>query len=232
LNFFAEKHGKNSRDAHFSNITKFIRAQSLVKRLISSQDIADAIMERQAMANENNSVEKSHVTSYAIVLDVDTAGEIQSNYSSSENIFISNLESFYNYKSIGENFKIVSSVLSLNTQGDIDVKIKDQRIDQEEVNFDVQEICLDTVLSVNYNKISTKMIRIKSALDKINFYRTDDEFFKYFSLNKSSIELDLDENSESETNHEKAREIEKPDYCRDETDETLKKKVSILQIFL
>jgi hypothetical protein len=169
-------------------------------------------MERQAMANENNSVEKSHVTTYAIVLDVDTAREIQSYYSSSENIFISNLESFYNYKSIGENFKIVSSVLSLNTQGDTDVKIKDQRKDQEEVNFDVEEICPDTVLSVNYNKISTKMIRIIYALDKINFNRTDDEFFKYFSLNKSNIELDLDENSESETNHGEAREIEKPDY--------------------
>ena len=36
--------------------------------------------------------------------------------------------------------------------------------------------------------------------------------------------MDLDENSESETNHGEAREIEKPDYCRDETDETLKKK--------
>ena len=52
--FFAEKHGKNGRDSHFSNIAKFITAESLVRRLTSSQDVADAIMTRQRMANENN----------------------------------------------------------------------------------------------------------------------------------------------------------------------------------
>jgi nicotinate-nucleotide pyrophosphorylase len=31
--------------------------QSLTKRLSSSQDIADAIMQRQAIANENNNVD-------------------------------------------------------------------------------------------------------------------------------------------------------------------------------
>jgi hypothetical protein len=54
INFFGEKHGKNQRDTHFSNISRFIHAESLVKRLTSSQDIADAIMKRQRMANENN----------------------------------------------------------------------------------------------------------------------------------------------------------------------------------
>ena len=44
INFFGEKHGKNQRDTHFSNISRFIHAESLVKRLTSSQDIADAIM--------------------------------------------------------------------------------------------------------------------------------------------------------------------------------------------
>ena len=53
INFFAEKHGKNGRDAHFSNIAKFIKAESLVRRLTTSQDIVDAIITRQRMANEN-----------------------------------------------------------------------------------------------------------------------------------------------------------------------------------
>ena len=54
LNFFAEKHGKNARDAHFSIISKFIKAESLTRKLTSSQDIVDAILKRQNLANENN----------------------------------------------------------------------------------------------------------------------------------------------------------------------------------
>ncbi len=47
--------------------------QSLTKRLSSSQDIADAIMQRQAMANENNQDKNSHVQVYVAVLDVNEA---------------------------------------------------------------------------------------------------------------------------------------------------------------
>ena len=54
LNFFGDKHGKNSRDSHFSNIAKFIKDESLVKKLKSTQDIVDAIIKRQLIANENN----------------------------------------------------------------------------------------------------------------------------------------------------------------------------------
>jgi hypothetical protein len=53
LNFFGDKHGKNARDSHFSNLSKFIEAESLVNRLYSSQDICDAIEKRQQMANDN-----------------------------------------------------------------------------------------------------------------------------------------------------------------------------------
>ncbi len=50
LNFFGEHHGKKNRDTHFSNISKFIKAESLVRQLVSSQDILDAIHKRQSMA--------------------------------------------------------------------------------------------------------------------------------------------------------------------------------------
>jgi hypothetical protein len=53
LNFFCNHHGKNNRDAHFSNILRFIQAESLVNQLNSSQDIVDAIHKRQGIANEN-----------------------------------------------------------------------------------------------------------------------------------------------------------------------------------
>jgi hypothetical protein len=52
LNFFAEKHGKNSRDQHFSTISNFVNAGSLEKRLTSSADIINAIQKHQHIANE------------------------------------------------------------------------------------------------------------------------------------------------------------------------------------
>ena len=53
LNFFIEKHGKNSRDTHFSCISRFIKEESLIKKIESTQDVVDAIHRRQATANEN-----------------------------------------------------------------------------------------------------------------------------------------------------------------------------------
>lgn len=52
VNFFCEKHGKNNRDAHFSNISKFVKSESLVKKLETSQDLVDAIIKRQSIAND------------------------------------------------------------------------------------------------------------------------------------------------------------------------------------
>ena len=53
LNFFGDHHGKNARDAHFSNISRFVRDYSLKTRLTCSDDIVKAINEGQMQANEN-----------------------------------------------------------------------------------------------------------------------------------------------------------------------------------
>ncbi len=53
LNFFVEKHGKNSRDSHFSCVSSFIKSQSLIKRLETSSDVVDAIQNGQNKSNEN-----------------------------------------------------------------------------------------------------------------------------------------------------------------------------------
>jgi len=54
FNLICEKHGKNSRDQHFSVFSSFIFRESMVKKLTSSQDICDAIIKQQAIANMNN----------------------------------------------------------------------------------------------------------------------------------------------------------------------------------
>ena len=53
LNFFIEKHGKNSRDSHFSCLSKFVKDESLIKKIESTQDVVDAIHHRQQLANQN-----------------------------------------------------------------------------------------------------------------------------------------------------------------------------------
>ena len=53
LNFFCESHGKNCRDAHFSNITQFVKQESLVRKIENSNDLIEAIKSRQTSANES-----------------------------------------------------------------------------------------------------------------------------------------------------------------------------------
>ncbi len=52
-NLFCEKHGKNSRDQHFSCVSQFVYNESMIKQLTSSRDICDAIERQQTLANIN-----------------------------------------------------------------------------------------------------------------------------------------------------------------------------------
>ena len=51
VNFFAEKHGKNRRDVHFSCVSRFLNAESHLKRIKSSEDIVEAIEQAQWKSN-------------------------------------------------------------------------------------------------------------------------------------------------------------------------------------
>ena len=51
FNLFCEKHGKNSRDQHFSVVSNFIQQEAFIKKLCSSQDICEAIEKHQRFAN-------------------------------------------------------------------------------------------------------------------------------------------------------------------------------------
>ncbi len=54
LNFFCEKHGKNTRDQHFAQVSNFLKRESFEKRLCSSKDICNAIVKQQEISNNNN----------------------------------------------------------------------------------------------------------------------------------------------------------------------------------
>ena len=51
LNFFGEKHGKNTRDHHFSVISKFIELETHKNRLNDSKNIIECIIKRQNASN-------------------------------------------------------------------------------------------------------------------------------------------------------------------------------------
>ena len=136
MNFFGDKHGKNGRDAHFSNISRFIVSESLTRKLYCSQDIVDSIFKRQLLSNENNksliffeqktkkkgkaffkftilNCEKlgtSKQITFAFSLNPDIDAKYKEKYQIHKTLTIQNLESFYNYRTIDQDFKLVTSV--------------------------------------------------------------------------------------------------------------------------
>ena len=56
MNYFEEKHGKNARDTNFSCLSLFLKMESLVTPLKTSDDIVNAIIKRQAISNTNRAL--------------------------------------------------------------------------------------------------------------------------------------------------------------------------------
>ena len=52
MNFFGEKHGKSSRDQHFSINSTFLLNAEITKQLKSTKDVIDALNIEQNNSNE------------------------------------------------------------------------------------------------------------------------------------------------------------------------------------
>jgi hypothetical protein len=52
LNFFGEKHGKSSRDQHFSINSTFLLNAEITKQLKSTKDVIDALNIEQEKSNQ------------------------------------------------------------------------------------------------------------------------------------------------------------------------------------
>ena len=180
------------------------------------------------MANQNKNKDDPHVITYASVFDTETAKQLESN-NNCQKTFITNLESFYNYQTIGDDFKIVSSILSCTENCVVDVKHKNEPHNNENEELGEEEVCENLITSVKYETIHTKRIRIKSELEKLDKNIVTDEnidFFNYFTLNTridNSLEVSFDD-SDSEIPKNVNFSIEKPKFCRDELEASTKKK--------
>ncbi len=123
LNFFCEKHGKNSRDQHFSVVSNFLQQESMIKKLSSSQDICDAIEKRQVLANLNNarisSLQKSseprkefkQVQTRSFVVPIHETSTVIHNH-----LRVCNLKRFYNFYTDDDSFILKTHYMSDQTE--------------------------------------------------------------------------------------------------------------------
>jgi hypothetical protein len=138
---------------------------------------------------------KKNVKTIAFGLDFETDFLISNNFNSNITLTIQNIESFYNYRTIGNNFQLVTSVLSGENEF-IELKLRlntDSLISHKDYIVIPENKLIET--DVNIMNLKIKQTRINSALMKIrnnlekNNLNTENEFFSYFSkvANESNV---------------------------------------------
>ena len=162
FNLFCEKHGKNTRDQHFSKVSYFLKQESMVKKLCTSQDICDAIEKQQEIANINNACLKSSqkATSTLEYKQVQTKAfvvpEHQQTNIVSNILKIPNLKNYYNLYTDDNTFILKTHFMSDQTEFDIILpgpilKTKNTRIEMNEKRDKIYPVI------VNSSYISRKM---------------------------------------------------------------------------
>ena len=108
-----------------------------------------------------------------------------SQFQNNKTLTIQNIESFYNYRTIDDDFKLVTSVLS-SENSFITLTIKNQNTNYQ--NFQVIPEEVYEQEPVNLSHLHGKKNRICSALTKIKNAKnmqTETPFYNFFSLNSS-----------------------------------------------
>ncbi|CAF0895334.1 unnamed protein product [Brachionus calyciflorus] len=213
----SEDHGKNLRDAHFSCIARFLKYASLKKRLCSSKDIVDAINEGQRKANEN-ALKRTNTIAYE--LDFETDLFHSTNYPRNKTLTIQNVESFYNYRTIGSEFRLVTSILS-DWNHFIELRLKGYI--HEDVNHEdyqiIEEEKIDQV-DLNLMNLKLKQGRVNCALNKIRDYlasigeETNSQLIDFFSL-AQEVEKNESANIQERPKFCNGKKTQKKNPCND-----------------
>ena len=140
----------------------------------------------------------------AVTKEIETA---LSHFNLNQTLTIQNIESFYNYRTVDNDYKLVTSVLS-SENSFITLKIKSQKTLHK--NFQVIPEEINETEIVNLGHLHNKKSRINSALAKIRVEKaktsdTETPFYNYFSLVDSI-------SNESNSNENIERVL--PDHCR------------------
>jgi hypothetical protein len=130
------------------------------------------------------------VTTHCIAIDEEIQNRL-GEFRLKKTLTIQNIESFYNYRTIHDDFKLVTSILS-SENSFITLKIKSQSILHQNYQVLQEEIYEDEPL--NFGHLHNKKSRINSALAKIRFEKArndqivDTPFYNFFSTRVKEIE--------------------------------------------
>ena len=152
-----------------------------------------------------------HVCTYALGLDKETDERLAITYKENSTLTVMHLESFYNYRTIGANFELHSSILSHH---DICKRIEIYKNSNKLNTYVVTEEIKCTHSNAHYANIHSKKQRICAAFTQLKNENKDkaveESFLNYCNLSVDEIENDTTIRV-------------KPKFCRDELEKTAKK---------
>ena len=153
----------------------------------------------------------SHTILYAMALDRITDERLIRENPENQTLTVLHLESYYNYRTIGDQFNLMTSILSKNEYlKPIEIKNEGKKL----VAYIVADEIKCTKSDAHFAHIHGKKQIIYAALSQIkNCYK--DKIIDFDFINQIELGLNLGDNKFSVRI--------KPNYCRDELDKTKKK---------
>ena len=146
-NLFGEKHGKNSRDQHFSTVSSYIKQESFIKRLTSSKDICDAIVKHQQIANKIRDLKNKKKPEFDNITQAYVIPHNQEyNYIFKARI-VENLRCYYNF--FNHDYFIMKSHVLTDNKSKIEVSYKDKTSLRERENKSKQVFKINIVVYLN-----------------------------------------------------------------------------------
>jgi hypothetical protein len=162
FNFFAECHGKNDLDQHFSRISIFIRSVNAKLQIKSTKDIIHHVQDQQKKSNEwRVSQNKNKINLFAIeIRHGDEINKLQFG------LYVVNVKNFYNFNNNNRNFEFRSSIFSdLKISKKIEFKIELEKTKTVITKIEETEKEIENVVT-QFPKMVKKFLEIDQLLSE------------------------------------------------------------------
>lgn len=193
-NYLGEKHGKFSRDQHFSVISYYLRKESFKNLISNTTDIANAINSCQNQSNLfRRSQSKQDFEVFAFVVNPNVNERYIKNTRS-----IQNLTSFYNLQNIViDNEYFLNSTVYSDLKDFIDPRFLDSVIDNERstVNYQCRQEVIEDQLNID-SYLKQKRQTIEILLQSAKSTRTPS---RTVSINNINQHTEINERIPNET---------------------------------
>jgi hypothetical protein len=204
LNFFCEKHGKSSRDQHFSVVSHFIQKESMIRKLTSSQDICDAIERQQAITNSKNAIisslsNKHYKTRIDDFKQIITKAFVIPQLPDTvlkKSLYVIGIQRFYNFFT-DNNFILKSRLM---TEGSKCIKVEVHKIKEKEEKIFIKP---NKIVDKIEHVIATSMTR---RID--NWNKLQGSYIR-----KDSSDSESSSGSEKTSSYEKSQIVNVENFC-------------------